>query len=113
MAGVVVDALGRDGSVRHGTARLWPQTEALKAHGVMARGIAGAAHGPGERAAAAAAARTAHAMLDRYFAVQPRGGWMDQFDAQGRPVSDRMPTSSFYHVFMSYAELDRLAGAVG
>ena len=28
----VLDAIGRDGAVRHGTARLWPQTEALKAH---------------------------------------------------------------------------------
>ena len=110
--GLVVDVLGRDGAVRRGSARLWPQTEALKAHGVMARGLLApdaGGHGP---AAAAAVERTADSMLARYFAGVPRGGWLDQFDAAGRPVSDRMPTSSFYHVFMGYAELDRLARAM-
>ncbi len=106
VTGFVVDTLGRDGTVRRGSARLWPQTEALKAHGVMARD-------PGNAEAHAAVERTTDAMLGHYFANVPRGGWMDQFDEHGRPMSDRMPTSSFYHVFMGFAELDRLARSAG
>jgi mannose/cellobiose epimerase-like protein (N-acyl-D-glucosamine 2-epimerase family) len=48
-------------------------------------------------------------LMRRFFHGCVAGGWIDQFDELGRPTADRMPTSSFYHVMMGYAELDKLA----
>ena len=39
------------------------------------------------------------------------GGWMDQFDAAGKPLTEFVPASTFYHVFCAIAEADRALGA--
>jgi mannose/cellobiose epimerase-like protein (N-acyl-D-glucosamine 2-epimerase family) len=98
---LVWDVVGRDGSARQRSTRLWPQTEALKAHAVMARRDAGGAE---------QALLVVRNLLGRFFRGCPAGAWVDQFDAAGEPTADKIPTSSFYHVLMSYAELDKLAG---
>jgi mannose-6-phosphate isomerase len=97
---MVWDVVGRDGRPRSRSVRLWPQTEALKAHGVMTRrGAGGADRVP----------LVVDNLMRRFFHGCVAGGWIDQFDELGRPTADRMPTSSFYHVMMGYAELDKLA----
>ncbi len=107
--GFVVNALGEDGSVRDGASRLWPQTEELKAH--LAQG---------ERCGQIDVARVeavVSTLLDRYCDVTggtgavlvPAGGWIDVFDAQGRPAASQMPTSTLYHIFVAFAELQRMA----
>jgi mannose/cellobiose epimerase-like protein (N-acyl-D-glucosamine 2-epimerase family) len=96
---VAVNRVGRDGRVQDAACRLWPQTEALKAHCVMLR------RGEADEAAVAGVVR---ALGERFFDGCPPGAWMDQFDAQGRPAAKTIPTSSFYHIFMGYGELDRL-----
>jgi mannose-6-phosphate isomerase len=96
---LVWDVVARDGSVRQRSTRLWPQTEALKAHAVMARrGAGGGGHIP----------LVVRNLLSRFFQGCPAGAWVDQFDGVGAPTTDKIPTSSFYHVMMSYAELDKL-----
>jgi len=98
---LVWDVVGRDGSARQRSTRLWPQTEALKAHAVMARrGGDGAALVP----------LVVRNLGTRFLAGCPDGTWIDQLDAAGTPASDKLPTSSFYHLFMSYTELAKLAG---
>ncbi len=99
---VVWDVVGRDGTVKQGSARLWPQTEALKAHIVMHRRDP---HGDAGRLIP----QVVRNFGGRFFRGCPPGAWMDQLDAAGDPAADKIPTSSLYHVFMSYAELDRLA----
>ena len=107
--GLVWDAVGRDGTLRQASARLWPQTEAIKAHAVRATRPAAT---PAERTQAAAlAARTVRTMGTRYLQGGPAGTWLDQFGPDGALLSRSIPTSSFYHVFMGYAELDRLASS--
>ena len=97
---MVWDVIGRDGRLREQSIRLWPQTEALKAHAVMSRrGFGGAERIP----------LVVDNLLGRFFQGCPVGAWIDQFDASGAPTADKIPTSSFYHVMMCYAELDRLA----
>ena len=99
--------------------RLWPQTEALKAHAVMARrhrdSLAGApgSHIPSSCAldaeasdALALVVATVRNIGACFLADCPQGTWTDQLDAFGAPVSQAIPASSFYHVFMGYAELD-------
>jgi mannose/cellobiose epimerase-like protein (N-acyl-D-glucosamine 2-epimerase family) len=100
MTGLVWDVVGRNGDARRRSTRLWPQTEALKAHAVMTRRGAGGA----ERIPLVVGN-----LLNQFFRDCPAGAWNDQFDAEGRPTADKIPTSSFYHVMMGYAELDRLA----
>lgn len=103
--GLVWDVVGRDGTVVHArSTRLWPQTEALKAHCAVALRLGG------DRAAVVEAkiVRVVDNLLHRFFADCPPGAWRDRFDAAGNPVADGIPTSSFYHVFMGYAQLDQL-----
>ncbi len=89
--GLLHDVVGRDGAVRDGGTRLWPQTEAVRAHLVMGRP---------DRAEAALAALTT-----RFLHPAPAGMWHDHFDADGRLRSDKVPASSLYHLFTAHAEL--------
>ena len=98
--GLLWDAVGRDGAVRLRSFRLWPQTEALKAHAARA--------GRGGNSLAQVAQAT-RALGTRFLQGCLPGTWTDQLDATGASKSRLIPTSSFYHVFMAYAELDRLA----
>lgn len=88
----------------HRAHRAWPQTEALKAE---------LAHGEftGEWDRARIAVLT-DLLLDRYLATVPAGGWVDGFDAEGRRQPDHIPASTFYHLFLAFAELLRLRPAL-
>jgi mannose/cellobiose epimerase-like protein (N-acyl-D-glucosamine 2-epimerase family) len=99
-SGLVVDELTSDGRVRLPSHRTWPMTEALKANVVEAeRGRPGA----GDKA------RTiARLMLDRFFAGNPPGGWMDRLDERGQPATDFMPASTLYHVICAIDVLQSL-----
>jgi len=101
--GLVWDAVGRDGAPRLHSFRLWPQTEALKAHVALAR--------RGSADALARVAPTVRAIGTRFLQDCAPGTWTDQLDAVGASASRAIPTSSFYHVFMAYAELDGLAAS--
>ena len=99
--GLVCDRIARNGQVLQRSARLWPQTEALKAHVVMTRlGLA----------PAGAIADVVRNLGARFLTDQPAGAWIDQLNAAGDAAADKIPTSSFYHVFMAYGELWRSAG---
>ena len=51
------------------------------------------------------------AALKQHYLDQPfPGGWMDQFDAAGKPLTEFVPASTFYHVFCAIAEADRTLG---
>ncbi len=104
-AGFVVDGCDRAGRVTVATRRLWPQTERIKALVARAR--------QGDEGAASAAAVHAEAVLDSYLAGPVAGGWIDRFDAHGRPAVDRIPASSFYHVTLAFSELQSLADEAG
>jgi mannose/cellobiose epimerase-like protein (N-acyl-D-glucosamine 2-epimerase family) len=99
--GLVRDVLTRDGTILRGGARLWAQTEGLRAEI--------ATHGP-QADNSVQIARIVDNLLGRYFTDCPPGTWTDQLDAAGCPVGDRIPASSFYHIVAGYAELDRLVG---
>lgn len=93
--GLIVDVLDRAGSVRDASTRMWPQTEAIKAHTVMAaRGFAVASgQPPGE-----IIAQIVNNLLKRFFAREPRGTWTEHFTPSGKPKGDRIPSSSLYHI---------------
>jgi mannose/cellobiose epimerase-like protein (N-acyl-D-glucosamine 2-epimerase family) len=92
----VCDSMAPDGSAMVGTARLWCQTEALKA-GLLAR-----AEGlPGDETLFI---RMLDVIFNRYLTTPAPGGWYDQIDANGRVISKDMPASTFYHVFCALVE---------
>lgn len=85
--GFAVNAIAEDGRIMDGGRRLWPQLEMLRAR----------MHHP-ETAASGEAARLLQALEDSYLCGACRGGWMDAYDVQGRPVAQAVPASMLYHI---------------
>ncbi len=100
--GFLIDEADRDGRPLKQTRRMWPQTELAKAELAQAEaGIPGA-----ERQAARVLLR----LFTDYVMPAPRGAWLDQFDGRGQLISQRLPASTFYHIFVAAAEADRVVG---
>jgi mannose-1-phosphate guanylyltransferase/mannose-6-phosphate isomerase len=96
--GVAMDGLNDDLSVRSNQARLWPQTERLKAALILSETAEG-----GRRILLLDDARKAIAGLQRY--LEPSGLWRDKMRADGRFVEEAAPASSFYHIMVAYEQL--------
>lgn len=96
--GVAMDALNDDLSVRSDQARLWPQTERLKAALILAESADG-----GRRILLLDDARKAVAGLQRY--LEPSGLWRDKMRADGRFVDEPAPASSLYHIVVAWEQL--------
>ncbi|MDB5498729.1 MAG: manC [Phenylobacterium sp.] len=88
--GVAVNVLWDDLTVRDATARLWPQTEYLKAALIFGE--------PGEALGAANS-------LARYLEVPARGAWRDKMLPDGSFVDEPAPATSFYHISVAVLEL--------
>ena len=87
---VAVNALWEDFSVRDGNARLWPQTEHLKAALIL-----------GEDIHALRAARG----LAPYLDTPARGAWRDKLQVDGTFVAEPAPATTFYHLIVAVLEL--------
>ena len=99
---VVVNALLDDFSVHDASARLWPQTERLKA-AVLAARLTGETR---YWTIAAAAANT----LLRYLDTPVAGSWYDTLKPSGEFVDEPAPASTFYHVAAAIVELSAVSG---
>lgn len=95
--GVAVNSLLEDMTVHDPEARLWPQTERLKAHALMARLTGEPDHWR--------LAGEATQALERYLDTGARGLWHDRRLPGGSFVSEPSPASSFYHIVCAIAEL--------
>ncbi|WP_426029407.1 AGE family epimerase/isomerase [Caulobacter sp. DWP3-1-3b2] len=101
--GVAIFALLDDMSVHDDIARLWAQTEQIKA-GVLAAQVTGDARWW------TTAANGAEALL-KYLDTPVRGLWRDKLRADGTFVDEAAPASSFYHIVCAILELDRAVSA--
>jgi mannose/cellobiose epimerase-like protein (N-acyl-D-glucosamine 2-epimerase family) len=99
--GLALQQLLDDFSPHDASARLWPQTERLKAAALAARLTGEAKY----LAIAASAADT----LQRYLATPVPGLWYDRIDVNGNIVDEPAPASSFYHLVVAVAEISALA----
>ncbi len=90
--GIAVNALWDDLTVCEPEARLWPQTEYMKAALAL-----------GEEADALAAANG----LWLYLQTPAAGVWYDKLRPDGTFVDEPAPASSFYHIICAIAELSR------
>ena len=99
--GFATNSLLDDFSAHDAGARLWPQTERLKAAAIAAR-LTGEAKNFSMTVAAAD-------RLQRYLDCPIRGLWYDRIDPQGNIVDEPAPASSFYHLVAAIAEISALA----
>jgi mannose-6-phosphate isomerase len=98
--GLAVNSLLDDFSPHDAGARLWPQTERLKAAAIAARLT-------GEARYFAMAAAAADGLM-RYLDTPIAGLWYDRIDANGQRVDEPAPASSFYHLVAAIAEISAL-----
>lgn len=99
---VACNSLLDDFSIHDNSARLWPQTERIKA-GALAAEITG------EADYWRIATDGATGLL-RYLDTTVPGLWFDRMQADGALVEEPSPASSFYHIVCAIAELDRALG---
>jgi mannose/cellobiose epimerase-like protein (N-acyl-D-glucosamine 2-epimerase family) len=97
--GVAVNSLFGNGSMRDARARLWPQTERIKATIVAAK-LTG-------QACYANAAVAAADSLMKYLDMPLPGLWRDTMDERGAFVEQLVPASSFYHIVSAALQLHR------
>lgn len=95
---VVVDELDNARAIRSGRARLWPQTEHVRAALSQAR-----REPEGDRYLVQAA--DAAEALKSYLDAPVRGLWRDKLMADGRFVEEPAPASSLYHIVGAYGAL--------
>jgi len=102
--GVAVNSLLDDFTVHDPNARLWPQTERLKAALLAARMT-------GEECYGAIACAAASSLLP-YLATPVPGLWFDLQLPDGRIVDSPAPASTLYHLVEAIAALDESLSAV-
>lgn len=96
--GFLIDEALSDGTPSRRSRRLWPQTEWIKAWLAEQRA--------GREGAQAKATHALNQLSANYLGKPLPGGWIDQMDENGRPMVDRIPASTLYHVFAAAVEAD-------
>ena len=94
---VAINEVRLDGAVLDYDARLWPQTERLKAAVGRFKLV------PSEDEADQIV--RAYRGLSRYFSTPVVGSWWDRMDASGKFAQGPAPASSFYHIVCALNEL--------
>ena len=97
---VAVDALLDDYTTADATARLWPQTERLRAALLLASSAEGEA-----RERYVANALDAAQGFAPYLQTPVAGLWRDKLRSDGEFVDEPAPASSFYHIMGALLEL--------
>jgi mannose/cellobiose epimerase-like protein (N-acyl-D-glucosamine 2-epimerase family) len=93
---VAVNGVGIDGRIRNPVARLWPQTERIKAYLIDRPD-------PGDERL-----REAIDSLYRYLDAPLAGLWYENLDADGRFIFEAAPATSLYHIVGAIAALRRV-----
>ena len=102
---VTFNELWDDFTPKDRNARLWPQTERMKAFVAAAE----AAETPAEKEANVAKAVEAAAGLKLYLSTDIVGLWRDRMKADGTFEIEPAPASSLYHIICAIDEFSRLS----
>lgn len=102
--GAAINCCLGDGQPSDAQARLWPQTERIKATLIAAELTADRKY--------VSAAREATISLMTYFDTPMKGLWRDQLRTDGTFVEQPAPASSFYHIVAAALELQRVTATL-
>jgi len=100
MVPATLDEVDPEGRILKDTKRLWPQTEAVKAHLARLEVL-------GDREAGRRAEADIAMMFTHYIGAD-HAVWRDQLSRDGDEVSSHIPASSLYHLFLCMAEAMRI-----
>lgn len=95
--GVTHQQVRNDGEVIDSSSRTWPNTERLKS--------AAALYYLEKKDPMPVFRESTAVLFDRHLASPRRGAWTEKFDANGQPILDVVPASTFYHLFLAFAEV--------
>lgn len=98
--GVAFNQMLDDYSIHDHAARLWPQTEWIKASAILAEGAAT----PSEREHFTAEAHAAARGLELYLQTSVKGLWRDKLKPDGTFIDEPAPASSFYHILCALVD---------
>lgn len=101
--GGIVDIVTAKGAPYQRSRRLWPQTEAIKAH--IAR-----CETTGDESLEARVTRQAQSLCATHLAGVPDGAWHEHISEDGSDLVATFPASSLYHLTLAAAELVRFEG---
>jgi mannose-6-phosphate isomerase len=103
--GVAINAIVNDTSIHDGSARLWPQTERLRAAALAARLYGDDRYWKMTSEAAAG--------LLRYFATDVPGLWYDRLTPSGEFMRETVTAGNLYHIVGAIYEVAALVRSVG
>jgi mannose-1-phosphate guanylyltransferase / mannose-6-phosphate isomerase len=103
---VAIDALNDDMTIRSNRARLWPQTEWLKAALILSESAS-----DGDRSTLIADAAAAQRALWLY--LTPHGLWRDKQMYRGGFMDEPAPASSLYHIVAAFDQICETARIEG
>ena len=103
--GVAINAIVKDASIHDGSARLWPQTERLRAAALAARLYGDARYWKMTADAAAG--------LLRYLATDVPGLWYDRLSPSGEFMRETVTAGNLYHIVGAIYEVAALVRSTG
>jgi mannose/cellobiose epimerase-like protein (N-acyl-D-glucosamine 2-epimerase family) len=92
------------GDILDGGSRTWPNTERIKAAVAMFETF--------DQDPTPVLNQTLNALFAHHLSHTRRGLWLDAFDHDGRAIATTIPTSTFYHLFLAFAEVLRINNRV-
>jgi mannose/cellobiose epimerase-like protein (N-acyl-D-glucosamine 2-epimerase family) len=102
-SGGIIDSVTAAGTRLRHSRRLWPQTEAIKAH--LAR-----LEATGDETFERRLSRQIASFYRSHLADCPTGAWHEHVSDDGRDLVPALPASSLYHMTLAAAELVRFRG---
>lgn len=101
--GLAIDEMEAQGHWLVSSRKLWAQTEMLKALIVLAA--------RGDKASEWRIPALLDAIFERFMVPGEAALWFEAIAADGEPLRARMPTTTLYHLMLSFMELRRFAAA--
>jgi mannose/cellobiose epimerase-like protein (N-acyl-D-glucosamine 2-epimerase family) len=95
--GLTYNKITKSGDILDGGSRTWPNTERLKAAVALYETF-------GEDQTQVLN-ETLDALFANHLKHEQVGLWIDAFDEDGKPCATAIPTSTFYHLFLAFAEV--------
>ena len=99
VSGATFNQVRDDGVLLDGGSRTWPNTERIKA-AIAAAELWGTDPYPAITAAT-------ELLFSRHLHAEPRGAWIDAFDAEWESNVEFIPASTLYHIVLAFAEILR------